>query len=193
MSGLNPGRIEVELKAWLDNPRETKIKVEKIAKFQEQLSEQDLYFTFAHAKGYQKQRFRLRQVGDKSIVTVKVPGRSEPGIEANREFEFEVSDPEAFKVFCREFKMRVLIEKHKKVKRYSYHPPKKEFDRPVTIDLNQVKNLGEFIELETMVDKEKQVPRASAFLKSILDRLGIPCSKIEPTAYTELLYKKIKK
>jgi adenylate cyclase, class 2 len=191
MSSLNPGKVEVEIKAWLDNRSELKKKVEKIAKLQEELAEQDLYFTFASSKGYQRQRFRLRQVGKRSIVTVKIPGVSDLGVEANREFEFEVSDPEAFKVFCKEFGMRTLIEKHKKVKRYSYNPDKNEFICPVTIEINQVKDLGDFLELETLVDKDEHIPMASAFLKSMLDRLGVPRSKIEPRAYTELLYKKV--
>ena len=191
MSSLNPGKVEVEIKAWLDNRSELKKKVEKIAKLQEELSERDLYFTFADSQGYQRKRFRLRQVGKCSIVTVKIPGVSDLGVEANREFEFEVSDPEAFKVFCQEFGMRTLIEKHKKVKRYSYNPDHKEFVYPVTIEINQVENLGDFIELETLVDKDEHIPMASAFLKSMLDRLGVPRSKIEPRAYTELLYKKV--
>jgi len=191
MTTLNAGKIEVEIKAWLDNRSEMKKKMEKIARLEEELSEQDLYFTFAESKGYQRKRFRLRQADKRSIVTVKIPGVSDLGVEANREFEFEVSDPEAFKVFCKEFGMRTLIEKHKKVKRYSYLPDKKEFGYPVTIEINQVQNLGDFLELETLVDKDQHIAMASAFLKSLLDRLGVPRSKIEPRAYTELLYKKV--
>jgi adenylate cyclase, class 2 len=190
MTPLNAGKIEVEIKAWVDNRSELKKKVEKIAGLREELVEQDLYFTFANTKGYQKQRFRLRQVGGKSIVTVKIPGVSDLGVEANREFEFEVSDPEAFKVFCKEFAMRVLIEKHKKVKSYTFKPGQNEFPFPVTIELNSVRDLGDFIELETLVEKDEMVGRAAAFLRSLLDRLSVPRSKIEPRAYTELLYKK---
>jgi len=190
MPRLNPGKIEVELKAWLHNPRETRKKVEKLAKFVEELSEEDIYFTFAGTKGYQKKRFRLRKVKGKSIVTVKIPTGAGRRAEANREFEFLVSDPEAFKVFCQQFGFRVLIEKQKKVRRYSFRPKKSEFNRPVTIEINKVRNLGDFLEIETMVDRKNQVPKASLFLKALLQKLEIPVSKIEPVPYTEMLYNK---
>jgi len=189
--GLNPGKIEVELKAWVDEPEKVRRRVARLARFERELREHDLYFTFADTRGYQVQRFRLRTIRGKNMVTVKIPSGSRKGVEANREFEFEISDPAAFKVFCREFGFRVLIEKHKQVRRYYYRPPKKLFARPVTIDLNQVRHLGNFIEIETLVDSQNQIPKASKFLQSLLDILGVPRSKIEPTAYTELLYAKI--
>jgi adenylate cyclase class 2 len=195
--GLNSGKIEVELKAWLESPEKIKRKLRKIARFEAEIKEEDIYFTFAHTSGYQWHRFRLRTIGRRSIVTVKVPNRptSEPGagIEANREYEFAVSNPEAFKVFCREFGFRVLIEKHKRVRRYLLKPGRRLFAFPVHIELNHIENLGDFIELETLVEKEEQVPRASAFINSLLDTLGVPRSRIEPRAYTEMLYQQSQK
>jgi adenylate cyclase class 2 len=110
--------------------------------------------------------------------------------ESNQEFEFEVSDPEAFKVFCQEFGFQVLIEKNKRVQKYLYLPPKKEFALPVIIELNQVEGLGNFIEIETIVKRKAQISKASQFLKSLLKKLGMPLSKIEPIPYTEMLYRK---
>jgi len=191
---LNSGKIEVELKAWLEPPEKIKQKLKKISRFMGALKEEDIYFTFAHASGYQWHRFRLRTIGRQSIVTVKVPSSPASergaGIEANREYEFEVSNPEAFKVFCQEFGFRVLIEKRKQVKRYLLKPAEKLFARPVIIELNHVENLGDFIELETLVEKDEEVPRASAFLNSLLTLLGVPRAKIETRAYTEMLYQK---
>jgi len=187
---LSKGTIEVELKAWAGNLKSLCKKIEKIAQFQGEIVQRDTYFTFASTKGYQKQRFRLREIGNRSIVTVKIEGKSCPGVEANEEHEFEVSDPQEFKVFCREFGFRVLIEKTKKVSKYLYKPPVKQFPLPVTIELNRVQGLGNFIEIETLVRRKNQISRASLFLKSLLHKLGIPESKIEQRAYTELLYAK---
>jgi len=186
----NCRNIEVELKAWADDLAGLRKKVEKISRLKEEIIQEDIYFTFADTKGYQQQRFRLRRCGMQSIVTVKISGKACPGVEANQEFEFEVSDPEAFKVFCQEFGFRILIEKKKKVRKYFYLPPKKEFPLPVTIELNQVQGLGNFVELETLVSKKSQIPKASQFLKSLLKKLGVPLTEIEPIPYTEMLYQK---
>jgi len=193
MRELNTGKIEVELKAWLDNPAKIKRKIEKLACCLEEIIEQDVYFTFAKTRGYQKKRFRLRRIGERAIVTVKVPAGSKSRIEANKEYEFEVSCPNAFHVFCEQFGFRVLIEKKKRVRRYIYHPAKNEFSNPVNIELNYVENLGNFIELETIVETKAELAKASKYLKSLLVQLGVPLEKIETTAYTELLYQKLHK
>jgi len=191
MSQLNPGKIEVELKARLKNPEQVEKEIIKKAKPVGEFIEEDIYFTFANTTGYQKQRFRLRRVQEKAIVTVKIEGKAEPGVEANQEFEFEVSDPEAFKVFCQEFGFRVLIEKKKKVKRFLFIPPEDEFSEKITIELNQVENLGYFLELETLVENQNQILPASRYLKKLLQEFKIPLSQIESRPYTELLYEKL--
>jgi len=191
MSELNQGKIEVELKAWVDDLNSLEQKIKQKAEFVGEFIEEDIYFTFAHTKGYQKQRFRLRKVNDKAVVTVKIEGSAEPGIEANQEFEFEVSDPQAFKVFCREFGFRVLIEKRKKVKRYCLKLPSDDIANEITIELNQVEHLGNFVELEILVDEPSKVNLASEHLKQLLSELGISPSQIEPRPYTELLYQKL--
>ncbi len=191
MNQLNPGKIEVELKARLKNPEQAEKEIQKRARFIGEFIEQDTYFTFANTTGYQKQRFRLRIVEDKAIVTVKIEGEAEPGVEANQEFEFEVSDPQAFKVFSQEFGFRVMIEKKKKVKRFLFIPPEEEFSEKITIELNQVENLGYFLELETLVENQNQVTPASRYLKTLLQKFNIPLSQIESRPYTELLYHKL--
>ena len=191
MSQLNPGKIEVELKARLKNPEQVEKEIIKKAKPVGEFIEEDIYFTFANTTGYQKQRFRLRRVQGKAIVTVKIEGKAEPGVEANQEFEFEISDPQAFKVFCQEFGFRVLIEKKKKVKRFLFIPPEDEFSEKITIELNQVENLGYFLELETLVENQNQILPASRYLKKLLREFKIPLSQIESRPYTELLYEKI--
>ena len=193
MPELNSGKIEVELKAWLDQPAKVTEKITELAKPLEEVTQEDKYYTFSNTKGYQNRRFRLRRIGKKTIVTVKIVSRNDLGIEANFEHEFEVSDPESFETFCKEFGFRLLIEKHKKVRRFAFRPGKNQFDHPVTIELNHVADLGDFIELETIVDRENEISKANAFLKSLLDIIGVSRSKIELAAYTELLYKKLQK
>jgi len=85
----------------------------------------------------------------------------------------------------------VLIEKKKKVKRFLFIPPEDEFSEKITIELNQVENLGYFLELETLVENQNQILPASRYLKKLLQEFKIPLSQIESRPYTELLYEKL--
>jgi adenylate cyclase class 2 len=176
--------IEVELKAWVDDPEAMEAKLQQAAEFKDEVHYADTYFTYAHTTGYQHQRFRLRESAGRAKVTAKVPLFAHlPG--ANREHEFEVSDPQAFQAFCQAFGFRVLIRKEKHARRFR---PRKALPFPVTIELNQIPGLGCFLEVEALVDDPEKVGAAQALVQSIFQELGVPEAKMEPTPYTRLLY-----
>lgn len=183
-------RIELELKAWVPSLSSLERKLKKLgAVFQEELKENDSYFTFANTKGYQKKRFRLRELKDRSIVTVKIERNNRfLNIDANQEVEFEIKDPDAFRIFAKEFGFRLLIKKRKMVKRYRLNQPK--VYRDILIELVKVEKLGNFIELEMLLKNKKNIDIAAKKLRALLSYLGIPETKIEPTPYTKLLYDK---
>lgn len=173
--------IEVELKTRVDDPGALEARVRELADPADDFSYADEYFTFADAPGYQVQRFRLRQSGGRYVVTAKEPVA---GAGANREYEFEVSDPEAFRAFCRLFGFRELIRKEKRGRRYVLRGE----SPPLSIELCHLPGLGDFLELEILVEIAAQVPAAEARLLALLDRLGVDRGRIEPAAYTRLLY-----
>lgn len=176
--------IEVELKAWVDEPEAMLAKVRELAEFKDEVRYADTYWTYANTSGYQHQRFRLREYAGRARVTAKAPVLVElPG--ANREHEFEVSDPEAFQAFCRAFGFRVLIRKEKQARRFT---PKEPLAFPLTIELNHIPGLGHFLEVEALIADPAQVGAAQALVQSIFERLKVPESKMEPTPYTRLLY-----
>lgn len=176
--------IEVEIKAWADDLPALEARVRGIAECTGEVRYADTYFTYADTAGYQHQRFRLREFEGHFKVTAKVPV---PGgeAEANEEHEFEVSDPEAFRAFCRAFGFRVLLRKEKHCRRFV---PRERGDYPQTIELNHIPGLGDFIEVEAMVRKSEEVASAQALVLRTLARLGVPPGRIEPLAYTRLLY-----
>ncbi len=180
--------FEVELKAGIRNPGEVEKRIKKIAKHVETYTTEDTYFTYASRKGYQDERFRLRLMKGKAVVTAK-ERKSARGVEANLEYEFEVDNAQAFRDFLRLFGFRVLIEKTKRVKKFRYvSSGKKKKDWRVSIELNHVRGLGHFVEIEALVRDAGDVSEARLLILEILDRLGIPRSRIELTPYTRMLY-----
>jgi len=176
--------IEVEIKAWADDRPALEVRVRKLAELVEEVKYADTYFTYASAQGYQHQRFRLREHDGRALVTAKVPvSPTEAG--ANLEHEFEVSNPEAFRAFCQAFGFRVLLRKEKHCRRYRLRRPA---DHPLHIELNFIPGLGDFIEVEALVQSPEEVAAAQAEVQEVLARLGILQTRIEPTAYTRLLY-----
>lgn len=176
--------IEVELKAWVDDPEAMSAKLERLAVPKDEVHYSDTYFTYAHTTGYQHQRFRLRESGGQATVTAKVPVAGQAA-EALREHEFSVSDPAAFQAFCRAFGFRELIRKEKHARRFTLREPA---PFPLTIELNRIPGLGWFLEVETLVEDPEKVPAARALVQSIFRRLEVPEAKLEPTPYTRLLY-----
>lgn len=182
--------IEVEVKARIKDPREMERRVRKLADYAEQYTCSDTYFTFASSRGYQDMRFRLRLMKGRALVTAKEK-KALSGVETNIEHEFEVDDPEAFRNFARLFGFRVLVEKTKSVKKFKYRiKGSSGFKGNVSIEINRVRGLGNFIEIEALVKDGRHAKKAGKMVLSILEELGISRDCIEQTPYTRLLYEK---
>ena len=137
----------------MNNPSEIEPRVRKIAGYVESYTCHNTCFTFASTTGYQDERFRLRLMKGKAVVTAK-ERKKLAGVEANVEHEFQVDDPGAFREFLRLFGFWVLIEKTRNIKKFRYTPSsKKRLPWNVSIELNNVKGLGKFIEIEALVKK----------------------------------------
>ena len=173
--------IEIELKARLHNPEKVRAKVEGFADYVREFDKMDAYWhgpEWRFARG--TKGFRLRADGEKSIVTFKAK-RNEGGIEINRETEFEVSDPDAFTSLVERIGCEPFYRKHKTGRAYDYDG--------FTIELVQVEGLGDFIEVEKLLDNDdpETVAVVLGSLKGILARAGVPESDIEGRGYSELI------
>lgn len=180
--------IEVELKVRAADLREVEEVLSGRARWAGEIDYTDTYYTFPGTEGFSFHRFRLRESGGQALITVKEKSPKQGGRAVN-EYEFEVSDAEAFREFARIFGCRVMLRKRKRGRRYLLleHGPLL-FARGPMVELVTIDGLGNYVEIEIMAADPSQIPAAEARLKEVLRELCLPESEIEPRAYTALLY-----
>ncbi len=170
--------IEVELKAWVEQVDTLRDKILKIAEPHGPFDKRDTYFSLP---GQDASLFRIRREKEKNTVTYKEKELLD-GIEVNQEHEFTVDDAEAFTDFSRYLGYGLFIEKHKQGTLYRWEN--------VGIELSRVEGLGWFVEIEVLVARHEEVPKAREKLRHVLKELGITEEKIEPRYYNEMLKEK---
>ena len=175
--------MEVETKAKIENVKVIKEKIKSFAKFLKKTRKEDVYFTFKNIEGYPKERFRVRKEGKKYTLNFKLghQGHKKTNVLAKEEFEFYVNDIKTFTAFLQEFGFKPFVQKVKHSEIYTYGN--------VNIEINNVKHLGWFLEVEVLC-KKSQVQEAKKKIDKVLKLLSIKKSQIENTGYTKMLYEK---
>jgi adenylate cyclase class 2 len=170
---------EVELKAHIEDPGAIEEKVRAFARFSKDYDRRDIYF---HVDGLDPAvtDFRLRRDTGAAVVTFKRKSINK-GVEANEEREFEVSDADAFASLAERIGCTVFARKHKTGRSYR--------SGEATIEISSVEGLGYFIEIEILLSSPEPaaIERADAEVRSILERVGVPSSSIEPRNYIDML------
>jgi predicted adenylyl cyclase CyaB len=180
--------IVVELKARLRDRAAALAAVSSFARSEGEVDKADEYWREPGAVGTRSARgFRIRTEGGASVVNFKTK-RSEGGVEINRESEFDVSDRATFIEFLR----RLGCESdYAKRKRGFAFRAGGDADCPdaATIEVLEVQGLGDFIEIEILLEREEPVAlaRAQRELRALLARAGVSESDIEGRFYSELL------
>ncbi|MFP4491226.1 MAG: class IV adenylate cyclase [Spirochaetaceae bacterium] len=183
---------EVELKAWVDNPEAVRRFLRENSRFEGSYVKEDTYFcrasfdvsSEAREEKNREALFRLREQGGVFLVTYKEKSRS-AGVEVNREYEFTVSDPRAFKSFAEGIGFTPCITKRKEGELFSWGR--------VHVELSFVEFLGWFIEIEDILDSESgrndaaSVERSKRNIRSILKQIGIEEECIEERYYIDML------
>ncbi len=182
-------KIEVEAKARTSDPARIEKLLHDMGSARDQIDFADAYYVPVATEGYSFHRFRLRRTGEQAVVTAKEKVGA-AGVEANREHEFAVSDPESFEAFARLFGFKVLLEKRKAGRRWTVGPAAGG-SLSATVELIEVEGLGHFVEVEILVDQESELEAARNRVIEILQSLGVDQQSIEPTPYTQLLYQKL--
>jgi adenylate cyclase class 2 len=178
--------IEVELKAWLSSHAATRAAIEAAgAEYKGETEKRDHYYgpagRAARDVDFEKDPiFRIRSEGAKTVVATK-RREIDDGVEVNREIEFEVADAASFREFAQAIGFRPFIVKRKKTRKYVLGR--------ASVDLHRVDPLGDFIEIEILVEDEADVKEAQAEVRGLLERFGVPKEKIEPRLYIDLLRK----
>jgi len=189
--------IEVELKARLRDRATVEAAVASFAGPGSRVDKRDSYW---HGPDWRLDRgarvFRLRSAGGDSaggdantVVTFKNK-RCEGGIEINQEREFEVSDSGAFVEFAERLGCEFFYHKRKTGLGYKFGPSAGEGSPcEATIEIVEVEGLGDFIEIEILLEDEDpgSVALAQAEIRSLLSRSGVSEADMESRFYSELL------
>ncbi len=179
--------LEIETKIKLDKKEipELRKKIKTLAGFKKKSSKYDTYFAIK-TKGYPKKAFRIRKEKNSYVINFKKWLKSHwtRDIVVKEEFEFETKAPQKFLALMKDLGFVEWIKKFKLSETYIYKKNPK-----VNIEINKVKNLGYFMEIEYMA-KKTEIKRAVNTVKRILKKLEINPKKIDNTGYTKMLWDK---
>ena len=176
--------IEVESKIKVHDVKHAREQIRKIAKFMGIENKKDSYYSLTY-KDYPKKSLRIRDKGKSREINFKEWRNYKDGIWAKKEVEFKVSDLKNFFDLLDDFGFKRWMRKEKKT--YLYRTKS-----GVDIELNYVKKLGWFIEVEILC-KKSEVSNARKKVKRVMDELGVEKKFIEKKGYTKILWELKKK
>lgn len=185
--------LEVETKVRLDKREvpELREKILKIARFVKEGTKGDDYFAIRRfrKKAYPKKAFRIRATRDEFEVNFKKWLRKywTNDIVVKQEFEFKLKGKEEVEdllALFRDLGFREWVKKIKKNETYCYKK-----DKRLGIEINKVKHLGYFMEIEYLCPKH-EMKMARKKIRKVLKELEINPKKIDNTGYTKMLWDK---
>lgn len=171
--------IEVEMKFHVRNPNEMRKKIKGISKYVGIENKKDSYYSLS-SKAYPKKSLRVRNKGKKVEVNFKQSLGYFKGVHAKNEVEFRVSDLQGFFDLLEEFGFKMWVQKDKKTELY-------RTNNGVNIELNYVRRLGWFVEIEILCPR-KDVVKARQKILKVRDSLGVKQKDIEKRGYTKQLW-----
>ena len=181
--------LEVETKVCLNKEElpELRKRILKIAKLEKVGTKGDDYFAIKE-KDYPKKAFRIRNKGEVHEVNFKkwLTKYWTKEIVVKEEFEFEIQTKNlnSFISLMKDLGFMEWMKKIKHSESYRYLANDK-----VDIEINKVKHLGYFMEIEYLCPKRK-LRRARKTILKILKDLEINLNKIDNTGYTKMLWYK---
>jgi len=160
-------------------------RIKEIARFSKKETKKDQYYSLEKAF-YPKKAFRIRTTSKVDIVNFKKWLKKfwKEGIVVKEEFEFEIKNKEHFLALMADLGFKKWIGKTKISETYIHKKHKK-----LNIELNLVKDLGYFIEIEYLA-KPSEMNKAKDLIIKTEKELYIDKKKIDNTGYTKMLWKK---
>ncbi|MHC1627373.1 MAG: class IV adenylate cyclase [Candidatus Nezhaarchaeales archaeon] len=176
--------IEVEVKVAIDEKEKEEI-IKKLNSHGEPLgaySEEDLFFRNVHDASYGKNKtLKLRRRNDEIKLIFKCKGANEE-FKENLEIEVKIDEHDANNVLqllkYLGFEESTTIKK----KRIAYRVD------DCFVNLDDVENLGLFVEIEVLTDEHKR-GEAHEKIRKVLSILGISGKKLIRCSYVEMLKK----
>ncbi len=180
--------IEVEAKISVKNPKEIRKIVGKIAKFKGIKKKVDDYYALGNLNEYKKRTLRIRKLKDSYEVNIKNKISYIKGVHAKREVELKSETKDSLPAFIdiiRDLGFHLWLTKEKTTEIYQIKPN-------FTIEINHVKKLGSFIEVEYLSNLKNMRKARSEVLK-VIEILGLSKDDIIKDGYTKMLWNKRRK
>lgn len=171
--------VEVETKIPIKEVVNVRKLVRKIAKFVKKETKRDDYYSLEYFQ-YPEKSLRVRDKGKVKEVNFKKRNAYSNGIYAKKEVQFEISDTKGFFELISDFGFRKWLHKEKTTELYVTKDG-------VNIELNHVKKLGWFLEIEVLA-KPKDVLSAHKKIVAVREKLGFSEKDSEPRGYTKQLW-----
>jgi len=174
--------IEVEAKVKISSPGKFREKIKKLARYVGRQKKTDNYYALGAARVRPKHSLRIRERGRVHEVNFKQSISYSGGVHAKKESEFTVSNVDDFLGLIQDFGFKRWIKKEKTSEVY-------EIKKNFRIEINFVKHLGWFLEVEYLVHENK-IAKAREAVIEVLDKLGVSKKDIVKSGYTLQLWKK---
>ena len=184
--------LEVETKVRINNVNGLRKKIQKIARLKKKETRVDDYFALKRKfrkHAYPKKAFRIRKKSDKFEINFKkwLKKYWNKDIIVKQEFEFSLKNQEHVDDLLALFKdlgFTQWIRKHKTSESYVHKK-----DKRIIIEINKVKHLGYFMEIEYLCQKN-EMEKAKRKIREVLKELEIKPEQIDNTGYTKMLWNK---
>ena len=174
--------IEVEAKIKIQNPEEFREKISKIAKLIKKEKKIDDYYTLESLKEYPKKSLRVRKTNHNYKINFKQHLSFINGVHAKNEQEFTTSDIKNFLSLIKDFGFRKWLTKVK-------HSESYEITKNFHIEINNVKKLGWFVEVEYLA-KQSEIAKVRSEILKVMKQLTLNKKPIIKDGYTRLLWDK---
>jgi predicted adenylyl cyclase CyaB len=174
--------IEVESKIKISNPKEFKKLVSKLYKFKSKQLKLDDYYTLGGRENYARKSIRIRNTGGKNhTVNFKQRLSYLKGVHAKDEKEFDVENIQHFIDLIVDFGFKKWLSKEKHSETY-------QIKKNLTVEINKVKSLGYFCEIEYLVPNKKDIPKARKEILSVMKKLNLNKEDVVELGYSKMLW-----
>ena len=174
--------IEVETKVLVRNPDFIRKRARVLGKFIGKEKKVDDYYTLEALDHYPQKSLRIRKIDGYYIVNFKQRLSYKKGVHAKNEVEFKVSNINDFLRLIEDFGFRKWLTKEKRCEVF-------EIRKNFHIELNRVKGLGWFVEIERLSDV-RGIAKAREEVVGIIRELGFAKKDVVKSGYTKLLWDK---
>jgi len=175
--------IEVETKISVKNPNAVRKKAKTLGRYTGTETKIDDYYTQEKTGNYPKKSIRIRKVNGSYIANFKQRLSYNKGVHAKRELEYRVENIKDFLGLIKDFGFRKWVRKEKRCEIY-------RIKRNFHIELNHVKSLGWFAEIEYLVKNESSINQARKEVFELMKKLGFGEKDAIKRGYTKMLWEK---